>query len=92
MALHPDGEQPSLPEAIHQEVSGGPTAATHRKRARVSVVDTVDLTVDEPTEPHERPTSSSIKFSNQGIEAHGLVALSKYFAAKMTTLDSYIPL
>lgn len=36
--------------------------------------------------------STTIRFSNKGIESHGLVALSKYFGAKMTSLDAYIPL
>lgn len=59
----------------------------------MGVIETVYLTADEPSGPPEpAPTSGSIKFSDRGIEAHGLVALSKYFGAKMTALDSYIPL
>lgn len=69
------------------------TARPTNSRTAVNVIETVDLTIDEASEqPDAGPTSNTIKFSNQGIEAHGLVALSKYFAAKMTALDSYIPL
>lgn len=72
------------------------TAGAPRRKVGASAVETVDLTVDEePSAQMESITSSTpstIRFSNQGIEAHGLVALSKYFAAKMTALDSYIPL
>lgn len=83
----------SFPICTNPGISGGPTGTTPRKRARVGVVETVDLTVDDPVEGIEKPAPvASIKFSNQGIEAHGLVALSKYFTAKMTALDAYIPL
>lgn len=73
--------------------SQGLANETIRKHVRPTAIAMVDLTTDDPPEPVERlQTSPAIKFSNQGIEAHGLVALSKYFATKMTTLDAYIPL
>lgn len=81
---------------IQQDIRGRQpesTTATQRKRPRTGVVETVDLTTDDPTDLAEQPVANStVKFNNQGIEAHGLVALSKYFAAKMTALDAYIPL
>lgn len=83
----------SLPSNNNPVLTGGPLTPTPRKRARVTAVETVDLTADDSVDVIEKPTTAaSIKFSNQGIEAHGLVALSKYFAAKMTALDAYIPL
>lgn len=76
-----------------QREMGGPTNVVPRKRARVNATELVDLTADDPSEANDKPTAiATIRFSNQGIEAHGLVALPKYFAAKMTTLDAYIPL
>lgn len=82
-----------LPSDNNLLLNGGPTTTTPRKRVRVNAVETVDLTADDSVEVIERSApTTAIKFSNQGIEAHGLVALSKYFAAKMTALDAYIPL
>jgi hypothetical protein len=37
-------------------------------------------------------SENAAKISESGIEAHGLVALSKYFAAKMVAMDGYVPL
>lgn len=92
-ARDPDIATSRLPDTSHQGLSEEPNQTAVRKRARVSVVEKVDLTADEPMELAERQTANAtIKFSNQGIEAHGLVALSKYFAAKMTALNAYIPL
>ncbi|EGG01793.1 uncharacterized protein MELLADRAFT_91867 [Melampsora larici-populina 98AG31] len=70
------------------------SAAIPAKRPSTTQLGPFDLTVDDDEEVvKDKPNSNkTIKFSEEGIESHGLVSLSKFFATKMATLDAYIPL
>ncbi|EGG03551.1 uncharacterized protein MELLADRAFT_65501 [Melampsora larici-populina 98AG31] len=64
-----------------------------RKRPITSSLGPFDLTTEEDDpEPTKTTSTNVVKFSDEGIEAHGLVALPKYFAPKMAALNAYIPL
>jgi hypothetical protein len=63
------------------------------KRVRTRPVDVVDLTTEDNAVSSTKATTSVVtKISESGIETHGLVALSKYFATKMVAMDGYVPL
>ncbi|EGF98272.1 uncharacterized protein MELLADRAFT_113685 [Melampsora larici-populina 98AG31] len=95
VASHRTSATPApAPTSTSQAVPKGtatPSVVAGNKRSVPNEV--FDLTADEESTPADKTeeSTSTIKFSDKGIEAHGLVALSKYFASKMTTLDAYIP-
>lgn len=64
------------------------------KRTLTTAGDVWDLTGDdeEGVDNDKASVNKTINFSDEGIEAHGLVSLSKYFAARMVSLDAYVPL
>lgn len=78
----------AIPRTTEDTVQSGQS----RKRNITSAMGPLDLTAEGESEPTKIATNCIVKFSDEGIEAHGLVALPKYFAPKMAALDAYIQL
>lgn len=78
------------------QASGQP--AEPKKSSSVKWVGIIDDATDEPTGTSTKATETAterdtkVVCDEEGIDTNGLVALSKYFDVKMTTVKGYIPL
>ncbi|EGG10430.1 uncharacterized protein MELLADRAFT_93391 [Melampsora larici-populina 98AG31] len=84
----------AAPRATSAAKSTTPTKSTTAKATDVKskLVEFVDLSTVDDDKSSSKTAEKKMKYEDEGIQSNGLVAMSDYFAKKLTTMKGYIAL